>query len=90
MYKRQENIARQHDEEADELEATIRELDATDTAADAWGATLKRLIELVQHHVRQEEDEFFPRAQDVLGKEQAQLLEQRYLASQQAIKEQLS
>jgi hypothetical protein len=85
-----ETIAQQHDADADELEATIQELDVTDAASDAWGVTLKRLIDRVVQHAREEEDEFFPRAQEVLGKEQAELLEQRYLASQEAIKEQLS
>src|SRR5688572_5783073 len=41
-----ENIAQQHERLADELEASVRELDATDVSSDAWNPKLQRLIEL--------------------------------------------
>jgi hemerythrin superfamily protein len=55
-----QSMADEHDNDAEGLEDAIREL--TDTAVDseAWQPTLDRLIQLVQEHVRDEEEEYFP------------------------------
>lgn len=83
------HIVDRHNDEADELEATILQLDQLDIASDAWGVTLKRLIELVKHHVSEEENVFFPRAQEVLVKGETRDLESRYVASQESVRKQL-
>jgi hypothetical protein len=83
------NIVEEHADDADLLETTIKELDEIDVTSDAWGVALKRLIAAVERHAEEEEREFFPRAQDVLGKNETSALEQRFLAVQESVKKQL-
>jgi hemerythrin HHE cation binding domain-containing protein len=83
------DIVEEHADDADLLESTIKELDEIDTASEAWPVTLKRLIAAVQRHAEEEEGEFFPRAQDVLGKNETRSLEERFTAVQESVKKQL-
>jgi hypothetical protein len=82
-------IVDEHANDADLLEATIKELDEIACESEAWPVTLKRLIGAVERHVEEEEGEFFPRAQDVLGKNETRSLEARFLAAQESVKKQL-
>ncbi|MBV8759889.1 MAG: hemerythrin domain-containing protein [Deltaproteobacteria bacterium] len=68
-------IAEHHDQEAGELEALIRELDALPVGDVQWAETFDTLVERVQHHVSEEEGEIFPKAQDVLGKDRVKSLD---------------
>ncbi len=61
------SIVETHKQEADELEATIRALDAIDFESEAWLPRFTELCDLVQQHVREEEDDFFPAALSALG-----------------------
>ncbi|HVY44345.1 MAG TPA: hemerythrin domain-containing protein, partial [Minicystis sp.] len=79
-------LAEHHDREAGELERTIHAIDAIDMSSDAWQSKLEELIELVQHHVDEEEGEIFPRAQEVLGEDKARALESSYIAAQDQVK----
>jgi hypothetical protein len=83
------DIVEEHADDADLLETTIKELDEIDAASEAWPVTLKRLVAAVQRHVEEEEGEFFPRAQDVLGKKETSALEERFVAAQESVKKQL-
>lgn len=83
------DIVEEHSDDADLLESAIKEIDGIDFASDAWPLALKRLITAVQQHVEEEEKEFFPRAQDVLAKNETKGLEQRFLAAQESVKKQL-
>lgn len=58
-------MAHEHTRDAADLEETIAELTATGTASDQWQPTLERLIQLVQEHVKDEEEEYFPIADRV-------------------------
>jgi hemerythrin superfamily protein len=53
-------MASEHERDAEDLQTTIEELNALATDSAVWQPTLKRLIELVQEHVRDEEEEYFP------------------------------
>lgn len=69
-------IAAAHANDAAELEACIREVDAIAFQSEDWKVALRRLIEKVTEHVELEERDFFPRAQHAIGAEAAvQLLE---------------
>jgi hemerythrin HHE cation binding domain-containing protein len=83
------DIVEEHGDDADLLEATIQEIDGIDFASEAWPVALKRLITAVKQHAEEEEKEFFPRAQDVLGKNETKSLEERFLAAQESVKKQL-
>lgn len=66
-YPAMTSIVETHTQEADELAATIRALDAVDFDSEAWLPRFTDLCELVQKHVREEEDLFFPQALEALG-----------------------
>ncbi len=74
-----ESIAADHDCEARELEQILDELTATPYEAEPWELRFNELVELVNHHTKEEENDYFPKANRVLGKEEAELLEGRYL-----------
>jgi len=75
------DIGRQHAEGARELEAAIAGIDALGYESTRWQDSLQSLGSLLQQHVEQEEREFFPRAQDTIGKEAAHALERPFLAA---------
>jgi len=75
-----------HSQEAGQLKEAIAAVDAVDYASPAWGPAFERLITLVQQHVAEEENEFFPRAQEVIGEDQSKAVLERYEAAKQAAK----
>ena len=74
-------IAAEHEREAAELEAAIAAVDALSFDAPNWSASFERLATLVEEHVDQEESEFFPKAQAVLGEDEAKALLPRFEAA---------
>ena len=76
-----------HNEQAHRLEKAIAEVDAQDFASEEWGAAFARLFELVQAHVEEEENEFFPKAQQVIDEEESKQILRRYEAAKKAIRE---
>jgi hemerythrin superfamily protein len=56
----------QHRHQAAELESAIFEMDALDAESDAWVERLRDVIAMLEDHVRDEESDFFPRAQNLL------------------------
>lgn len=82
-------MAQDHDSEANEMEALLAQLQAERVEAPQWGENFSRLADIVEHHAREEENEYFPRAQEVLGEQKAVELEQRYLSAKQAFMQQL-
>ena len=68
-------LAEHHDQEAGELEALIRQLDALPVGDVEWSETFDMLVDRVEHHVSEEEGEIFPKAQDVFGKERTKALD---------------
>jgi hemerythrin superfamily protein len=85
-----QSMAEEHDQDAEGLEEAIDELTATAVDSDQWQPTLERLITMVQEHVRDEEEEYFPiadrafkdRSDDMLKRfEQAKAAAMRELSS---------
>jgi len=83
------DISRQHAEGARELESAIASIDALGYDSTLWTDSLQSLSNLLQQHIEQEEQEFFPRAQDTIGKEAAHALERPFLAAAAQCKNQL-
>jgi hemerythrin superfamily protein len=81
------DIALRHAQEADTLEAAIGEIDIVGYDAPTFKPLVEHLITLLMHHVEEEENEFFPRAQEVLGKERVEELEAPFLAAKERIME---
>jgi hemerythrin-like domain-containing protein len=68
-------MAETHDQDAQKLDRLIEELTRTEADSPAWQPALERLIQGVQQHVKAEESEFFPAAQQVFGDRADELLE---------------
>lgn len=81
QYRETASIAAQHNREAQLMEAKIQRLHALDVRSEDWGPALDELIDLVQQHVREEENDFFPQGELALGSAKAEDLELRYTAT---------
>jgi hypothetical protein len=83
------DIADKHDEEGSQLEATVFKIDGVDTGSADWDPQLNALIDLVDKHISEEEKEWFPEANEALGKDVADELNDRFLAQKEAVVEEL-
>lgn len=64
-------------EEHDAVKQLLRELSRARTANAEWQAKAKMLQENVEHHVEEEENELFPKAESALGNEEIERLGER-------------
>ena len=85
-----QQIAARHHQEAADLEQMIVELDALSVRDASWQARFAALADTVQRHAAEEEQQFFPRAERVLGEGVASALLPRYEAAKAEIAAQLS
>jgi hypothetical protein len=85
-----QDIAQQHGDEVPMLEAAIAEIDVAGCDTPDWKALIQRLTNLLQHHVNEEENEFFPRALEALGNDAADDLEDPYMAAKQRAMQELA
>lgn len=67
-------MAVEHERDAQGLEAAISELDAIPSDSKEWQPALERLVQLVQEHVTDEEEEYFPIADRVFNDRSADML----------------
>src|SRR5829696_8053291 len=61
-------------EEHDVVKKLLKELSRARTANEEWEAQAKVLQENVEHHVEEEENELFPKAESALGEEQLEAI----------------
>lgn len=61
-----------------EMDELIEELDDTDMSSPHWIATAEKLVEKVEHHLKDEEEDFFKKAKDIYSKEEAESLAKSY------------
>lgn len=61
-------------EEHDVVKKLLKELSQAKTATEEWEAKAKVLQENVEHHVEEEENELFPKAESALGEEKIEAL----------------
>jgi hypothetical protein len=83
-------IAEEHDQEAGELEKAIARLDGMDFTADGWEEGVEQLIALLEHHVEQEEHNYFQVAQKVLDEKTIHDLEDTFHRAKDAVKRELA
>ncbi len=69
-------------EEIEELLGKLEGMIDNPTGA-AWDTTFDKLQETVTHHVKEEENELFPKAHDVLSDQEAKEVEERYAKAKQ-------
>lgn len=66
-----------------EMDELIEELDTTDMSSPHWIATAEKLFEKVEHHLEDEEEDFFPKAKEIYSKTEADNLASDYERSMQ-------
>lgn len=74
-------MAAEHSTEAHELQAAIAAVDALAFSDPGWSDAFDHLVELVEAHVETEESDFFPKAQDAMGEDEAKALLPRFEAA---------
>lgn len=70
-------------EEHDVVKKLLKELGRARSANDEWEAQAKVLKENVEHHVEEEENELFQKAEDALGEEELEELGDRMAAEKE-------
>jgi hemerythrin superfamily protein len=85
-----DTLLHQHTQQALELETAIQDLDEADAESDQWIERLRDVMALVDDHVRDEETDFFQRAQRLLGENTARDLDERFASVQRDVLHSLS
>jgi len=70
-------------EEHDVVKKLLQQLSRARTANDEWEAQAKVLRENVEHHVEEEENELFPKAESALGEEKIEALGEEMAAEKE-------
>lgn len=78
-------LAEHHDAEAAQLEQLIANLDEIAVTSPARRDLFQQLIDTFMEHTREEETDTFPKAQEAIGKSQAEALEAKFLSSKRQI-----
>jgi hemerythrin superfamily protein len=89
-YDAAQTLLEQHGDHAVDLELAIAELDATDLESPDWSKRLRDVTAMVEEHVRDEETDFFHRAQELLGENTARELENPYSNAQREVRDTLA
>jgi hemerythrin superfamily protein len=82
-----QSMADEHDKDAEDLEEAIEELTATAVDSHEWQPTLERLIQLVEEHVRDEEEVYFPIADRVFKDRSDDMLQRFERAKSEAMRQ---
>ena len=78
-------LAEHHDAEAAKLEQLIANVDELAVASPARRELFQQLIDTVMEHAREEETDIFPKAQEAIGKSQAEALNAKFLGAKRQI-----
>jgi|SRR5688572_5013212 len=79
------DILEHHKLDAGEFEGSINELDAIDYGSERWVAKLRDIVASFEDHVRDEESNYFPRMQQMLGEAKARDLHERFVSAQREV-----
>ncbi|MEJ5991382.1 hemerythrin domain-containing protein [Ramlibacter sp. PS3R-8] len=63
-----------------EMDEMVEELEELDPHAVEWSVACQKLCDKIEHHLKEEEDKFFPQAGEVLSDEQKEQLAADYEA----------
>ncbi len=84
-YAAARDIVEQHGRDEAQLESAVSQVDATDTASAAWRERVREVMACVEAHVLREENEYFPRARQLLGEEAVAELHERLVSAQREV-----
>jgi hemerythrin-like domain-containing protein len=81
------DAARHGISEHHEMDEMIEELDKTEMGSAQWLETLGKLVHRIEHHLKEEEEKFFPQAREVLSRPEQKALGEPYKAEHDRLKE---
>lgn len=79
------DVVQTHDEDAEQLQSLVRTLDTLTFDGAHWEPTLLKLEAIMNAHAEREEELFFPQVQNIIGKDRAEELDGRYVATKKAL-----
>ena len=56
----------------------LEELDTFPVNSEEWGVKFGAMSEMIEHHMEEEEEDFFPKAKKMLSKDQVELMGERF------------
>jgi len=65
-------------EEHDLVKKELRDIDNLNINDEHWMPKIKVVKDLIEHHVEEEEEEYFPKSEEILGSGQLDQLGQKY------------
>lgn len=84
-YTGADTLLKAHTQQAIEMESAINQLESTPIESDTWIERLRDVMALLDDHLRDEENEFFQRAQELLGENTARELDGPFMARQREL-----
>lgn len=63
----------------------LEELDTFPVDSEEWGVKFATLAELIDHHMKEEENDFFPAAREILSDDVAKLMGERFEARKKVV-----
>lgn len=64
-----------------EIDELVEQLEETDASSPAWLKYAKDLAHKVKHHLAEEEQDYFPVAEEILSQDKTEVLADEYLAA---------
>lgn len=89
-YSELQPMAKEHAGGAMQLERSLEQLSELPLTDASWEPRFDKLVELAVQHTREEEEEYFPAAADLLGQDEAERLQDRYEAAKAEVMGQAS
>ncbi len=74
------------EEEHHLVERSLNEIEGTHSDDERWKAKITVLKEILEHHVKEEEEEMFPRAKKLLSKEEQETLGELFMQEKETAK----
>jgi hypothetical protein len=71
-----------------EMDEMVEELDKAGDGSPEWLETVGKLVHRIEHHLKEEEEKFFPQAREVLSSKQVRDLGEPYQDEHDRLKEQ--
>ncbi len=70
-----------------EMDEMVEEIDKADDGSPEWLETVGKLVHQIEHHLKEEEEKFFPQAREVLSSKQVKDLGEPYQDEHARLKE---
>lgn len=61
-----------------EMDEMVEDLDKAESGSSEWLETMGKLVHRIEHHLKEEEEKFFPQAREVLSRQQQKSLGEPY------------